>query len=63
MLIKLNDDWYVEAALVSSVRYYALRGTVDVYFNGDKGFAAFKGPQSEVKRIVDDVNRGKSEKE
>ena len=49
MLIRLNDDWYVEAALVSAVRYYAVRGTVDVHFNGDKGYASFKGPQSEVK--------------
>lgn len=63
MLIRLNDDWYVEAALVSAVRYHAERGAVEVCFHGENGFASLKGPQSEVKRIVDDVNRGKSEKE
>lgn len=63
MLIRLNDDWYVEAALVSAVRYNAERGVVEVCFHEENGYASFKGPPSEVKRIVDDVNRGKSEKE
>ena len=58
MLIKLSDHWYVDASLVSAVTYQPEAGTITACFHGDgpRG-GSFKAPESEVERIVNDVNR------
>lgn len=56
MLIKLNDHWYVEASLVSAVRYEPEMDMVFAHFHGDRS-TQFKAPESEFARIVKDVNR------
>lgn len=57
MLIKLNDHWFVDASLVSAVTYKPEMGTVTAHFfeDGSHG-CSFKAPESEVARIVKDVN-------
>lgn len=56
MLIRLNDHWYVDAALVSAVTYCPEKCEVGVFFHESAMGNTFPGPESEVARIVKDVN-------
>ena len=58
MLIRLNDHWYVDAALVSAVTYNPEGGEIGMFFHNPSASEGnrFKGPESEVARIVKDVN-------
>lgn len=62
MLIKLTDDWWCDASLISAVRYLPTMKEKRIgvsFFDG--GFAEVDGTPDDVARIVTETNAAKTE--
>ena len=61
MLVKLTDDWFVDASLISAVVYLPTKKEkqIAVSFFGN-GLAEVEGTRSDVARIVEETNAAKA---
>ena len=54
MLIKLNDEYFVDPRLVTAVRFFPNKTVVVCFY--DNGSEQFSGTREDMERIVTSVN-------